>query len=62
MTAYRYDHFHPKLLLEDAAFSGGPKPGERFPNFDLPATDGRRYTLKDLVAEKPLLLTFASVT
>jgi peroxiredoxin len=42
-------------------FSGGPKPGERFPDFDLPTTDGGPVRLNDYLG-RPFLVTFASVT
>jgi hypothetical protein len=58
---YRYEHFKRELLFEDMAFGGGPRPGERFPDFDLPTTDGGRTRLSDYRG-RPLLLTFASVT
>jgi peroxiredoxin len=59
---YRYEHFHPTALLEDAAFWGGPEPGERMPDFELPTTDGGRVALDDFLGRRPLLLTFGSVT
>jgi hypothetical protein len=37
-TTYRYLHFQRKLLREDASFTGGVRPGERFPEFDLTTT------------------------
>jgi hypothetical protein len=58
---YRYEHFQRQLLFEDMGFSGGPKPGERFPDFDLPTTDGGPVRLNDYLG-RPFLVTFASVT
>ncbi len=59
---YRYPHFKRQVLMEDMSFSGGPAPGQPMPDFDLPATDGRRIRKQDFVGQQPLLLTFASVT
>lgn len=59
---YRYLHFNRKLLMEDVAFAGGPSPGQQMPDFDLPTTDGGRVRKGDFVGQRPLLLTFGSVT
>jgi hypothetical protein len=59
---YRYPHFRRQLLLEDRAFTGGVRPGDALPDFDLPTTDGGRVRKADFVGERPLLLTFGSVT
>lgn len=59
---YRYPHFKRELLMEDMSFSGGPVPGKPMPDFDLPTTDGGRVRKRDFVTQRPLLLTFASVT
>lgn len=58
---YAYPHFRRELLREDAAFSHGPGPGERLPDFDLPTADGGRLTKRDL-AGKPFVLIFSSFT
>src|ERR671935_497191 len=58
---YRYPHFQRELLFEDMNWRGGPKPGERMPDFDLATADGGRIRKGDL-AGKPWLLSFGSVT
>lgn len=58
---YRYPHFRRELLMEDMGFSRGPRPGEPFPDFDLPTTDGGRVRSSEYRGQ-PLLVTFASVT
>lgn len=58
---YRYEHFRRQLLMEDVGFASGARPGERFPDFDLPATDDQRVRLSDYRG-RPLLVTFASIT
>ena len=62
MTEYRYPHFALEILLADLAFRGGPRPGERMPDFDLATTDGSRVRASDFVGRRPLLLTCASIT
>lgn len=59
---YRYAHFTRERLMEDMAFTGGPPPGQPMPDFDLPTTDGGRVRKSDFVGQRPLLLTFASIT
>jgi hypothetical protein len=59
---YRYPHFKRRLLMADMAFGGGPRPGRPMPDFDLPTTDGGRVRKHDFVGQRPLLLTFGSVT
>jgi hypothetical protein len=61
-TEYRYEHFKRELLIEDMAFAGGPGPGDPMPEFDLPTTDGGRVRKSDFVGDRPLFLTFASIT
>ena len=58
---YRYEHFRRELLSEDASFTHGPRPGEPFPDFDLPTTEGGRLSKHEL-AGGPFALIFASVT
>lgn len=62
MHEYLYPHFRRTLILEDMAFRAGPKPGESMPDFDLPTIDGGRITKSDFVGQRPLVLTFGSVT
>lgn len=59
---YAYPHFRRALLMEDASFHRGPRPGEPMPEFDLPTTDGGRLRKGDYVGRRPLLLTFGSFT
>jgi hypothetical protein len=59
---YRYQHFTTSLLIHDGAFhKAATRPGEMFPEFNLPTTDGARVTTQDY-AEHPLLLVTGSIT
>jgi peroxiredoxin len=62
MHEYAYEHFHPRLMLEDQLFLKGPRPGERIPGFTLRTTDGRLLRKQDLLSGRPVLLTFGSIT
>ena len=59
---YGYPHFKREMLLEGLYFRGGPTPALPMPEFDLPTTDGDRLRKSDFVGQRPLLLTFASIT
>ena len=59
---YHYPHFKRQLLMEDMSFAGGPSPGQQMPDFDLPTSDGAWVRKTDFVNQRPLLLTFGSVT
>ena len=59
---YGYPHFKREMLLEGLYFRGGPTSALPMPEFDLPATDGDRLRKSDFVGQRPLLLTFASIT
>ncbi len=60
---YAYDHFRAEMLKEDASFTEAGAPGTPMPDFDLPTVDGDRARRADYIArERPLLLTFGSVT
>lgn len=59
---YRYPHFKRELLLHDLRFERGPAPGEAFPDFDLPDTEGGRVRTSDVVGRSPLFVTFGSFT
>lgn len=62
-SAYRYRHFALPVLLEDMRFAGrAPTPGEPFPDFDLPTTDGRRLRKADFVGRRPMFMVAASYT
>lgn len=60
--AYRYPQFRRELLYHDLAFEKGPDPGQPFPDFDLPTTDGGRITRRDTIGAKPWLMVFSSYT
>lgn len=59
---YDYPSFRLPRLLDDITFQGGPAPGEHFPDFDLPTTDGGRITGARLLERGPALITFGSYT
>jgi hypothetical protein len=62
-SAYRYQHFSLPVLLEDMRFAvRAPTPGEAFPDFDLPTTDGRRLRKADFVGRRPMFMVAASYT
>ncbi len=49
------------LLAHSITFSRDPEPlaiGSKAPEFDLPATDGKRYTLDDFKGKKVLVIVF----
>jgi hypothetical protein len=58
---YAYPEFRREQLREDVAFHGGPQPGERLPDFDLPHVGAGRVRSAELRG-RPLLLTFGSFT
>lgn len=62
LMPYRYPRFKREILFKDAAFRGGPSPGQPMPDFDVPAIDGGRVRKSDYTGDRPLLLTFASIT
>ncbi|MBI4424205.1 MAG: redoxin domain-containing protein [Elusimicrobia bacterium] len=43
-------------------FRGGPRPGEPFPDFDLPTIDGSRVRKDQFVGQRPVLVTLGSAT
>lgn len=59
---YDYRSFRLPLLLDSVAFAGGPGPGEPFPDFELPTTDGGRLTRTEMLARGPALVTTGSFT
>ncbi len=61
-TDYAYPRFRRPLLFEDMGFHGGPRPGEAFPEFDLPTADGGRIAKPDFVGRRPMLMIFGSYT
>jgi hypothetical protein len=59
---YAYRHFTREVLLADLSFSGGTRPGDPVPDFDLPAAGGGRIRKSDFVGRRPLLIECASIT
>ena len=58
---YRFDHFNRQLLMEDMAFTAGPKPGDAFPDFDLATSEGGHVRRSDLLG-RPFFVTVGSFT
>lgn len=60
---YNYPQFTTRVFLDDLrrTFRGGPQPGARAPDFELPTTGGERVRLSGLRGQ-PVLLIFGSVT
>lgn len=60
---YNYSHLTASIVLDDLrrTVSGGPRPGDPAPDFELPATEGERVRLSALRGQ-PVLLLFGSVT
>lgn len=55
---YAYKHVSSDILSEDMQFGkNAPKPGNRMPEFDLPAVDGGRLRTSDLSGRPALLIT-----
>lgn len=61
-TEYRYAHFKRELIVEDTGFTGGVRPGDPMPDFDLTTTDGGSVCKADFVGRRPLLMVFGSIT
>ncbi len=60
---YSYDHVSASVLRQDMAFDAEtPGPGDRFPEFDLPAATGGRIRSAAIVGRKPMLLITGSYT
>ena len=65
LKRYNYGTFTRDLILKDLAktkFAGGPKPGERAPEFEAKTLDGDDIELSDYRGEKNVVLTFGSAT
>lgn len=61
-AVYNHDTFH-RDVVRDLSFHGGPKPGERAPDFDLPTTEvGGRFRLSSRLGHRPVLVMFGSLT
>jgi len=59
---YNYDTFTKDLLVKDMAMNkllGGPRPGERAPDFEGRTLDGDKVRLKKFRGEKNVVLTLA---
>jgi Iodothyronine deiodinase len=61
---YRFDHpAIPDVMADLRIPASDLGPGDRIPDFDLPATDGGRITSADLASgRRPTLLVFGSLT
>ncbi len=65
LKRYNYDAFTKDLLAQDilkSRFSGGPRPGERAPDFESRTLDGEAIRLRDYQGSKNVVLTFGSAT
>jgi hypothetical protein len=59
---YNYDTFVRSTGDENLYFSGGPRPGETAPDFELPNIRGGCFRLSTHRGQMPVLLTFGSLT
>jgi hypothetical protein len=61
---YRFDRPTVGTVLADLRIPAvQPGPGDKIPTFDLPTTDGRRFSSADVAARgRPLVLVFGSLT
>lgn len=63
VAPYRQPHFTNRTLVDDMDFGAvSPRPGDSFPDFDLPTLDGGRVRLEDFVDKKPFLVTLGSAS
>jgi peroxiredoxin len=64
LKKYNYDSFTRDLLMKDVATDkiGGPRPGDRAPDFEGRTLEGDRVRLSDYKGEKNVVLTFGSAT
>ncbi len=62
MSDYRFEHFRRDDLLDGRTFDAGRDPGWPMPDFDLPTLAGGHVRKADFLGNRPVLLTFASVT
>jgi peroxiredoxin len=64
-TKYNYESFSRNILAKEMAETkllGGPKPGDRAPDFEAETLDGDTIRLSDYRGEKNVVLTFGSAT
>lgn len=65
-SPYNYEQFTKTTLAKDVAlkqiFSGGPRPGDRAPDFEGRTLDGDQLRLKDFRGKKNVVLIFGSAT
>ena len=66
LQSYNYDTFTKDVLLKDMAaartVAGGPRPGDRAPDFEARTLAGDKVRLKDFRGRKNIVLTFGSAT
>ena len=65
MKNYNYESFSGHDLLKEAArtgFRGGPRPGEKSPDFQLRSLEGEKIRLSDFQGKQNVVLTFGSAT
>ncbi len=65
LKKYNYETFTKDLLIKDMAVNklmGGPRPGDRAPDFEGRTLDGDKVRLKKFRGEKNVVLTFGSAT
>lgn len=66
LQSYNYEVFTKDTLLKDMAATrtvlGGPRPGEKAPDFEARTLDGDKIRLSDFRGEKNVVLTFGSAT
>ncbi len=65
LKPYNYATFSKDLLIKDigkSKITGGPKPGERAPDFEARTLEGDEVRLSDYEGEKNVVLTFGSAT
>jgi len=64
--SYNYETFTKDMLLRDMAaargISGGPRPGEKAPEFEARTLEGEKIRLSDFRGKKNVVLTFGSAT
>ncbi len=64
-TKYNYDTFTREILAKQVArsrFFGGPEPGDRAPDFQARALDGKTIRLSNYRGSKNVVLTLGSAT